>query len=150
MSLKTWMAKYYPTDAKKVKTTREALKHSLRKWRGLYPGILKEHGLEKNTDIYSNICDEFNDLAIDVSTCALCHKFLGYDPENEAPPEHQRCTKCPLKIISGYRCDDHDYRMYQKWSEGGDPKPMVKLLEKALRKLSKKRKAKKKEDSNGH
>jgi hypothetical protein len=41
MSLASWKAEFYPTPASRIKTVLGAVKHSLRKWKGLRTVALK-------------------------------------------------------------------------------------------------------------
>lgn len=122
MSLKTWKKEFYPVDAKKV-PKKKALEHSLRKWTGLLKGNLKKHGVELRLRLLVPIVmDSDDEMNIDDSTCALCFHYM-------------LCDRCPiLKQLGGYTCDDIGRDSpYMALQEKGDPKPMIKVLRKALK-----------------
>lgn len=50
MSKDTWRAEFFPTDASTARnmTNLEAVRHSLRKWRGLTPDNLKAQKLNRS------------------------------------------------------------------------------------------------------
>jgi hypothetical protein len=137
MSLKSWKREFYSTPAAQIKYGLPAIKHSIKKWRGLLCENLKKHELNQIKD---NIGD--NDLGpvffFSSDTCALC----------QTSPD---CEGCPILVTQGYKCDRTEYSdgvegEYWKGIEDENPKPMIKLLERterAWRKLSKRQRRRK-------
>ena len=89
MSLQTWCGEFYPIPADAVPET-DALAHSLRKWEGLRPESLQRHGLHPIRFTSPHISDSEDYLAINNTSCALCHHYLDGN-----------CNKCPLAISRG-------------------------------------------------
>lgn len=121
MSLETWKKEFYPVDAKNVSED-EAIRHSLRKWRGLTKENLEKHDLEKigKTILEKAIVDKFH---VDGYTCSLCNFYVD-----------DRCTDCPLyKLRSSTPCDIGSLSPYRIWVENDDPQPMIALLEQAAK-----------------
>jgi ferredoxin len=110
MSEMSWCRKYFNVapESAAARGAVAAAKHSLRKWRGALPSALKKHKLT-TVPIY-----------FDSDSCALCHRFL-----------FGACLGCPLHAVLGHRCDHGWDSPYQKWI-GGDAKPMIRALERAL------------------
>ena len=129
MSLETWSEEYYPVQAGvATDSDAKALEHSLRKWRGLLPEALKEHGVEL-ADVFGviNVVDSgrrrMSAIPINDRTCALCCRH----PED--------CSKCPLCEWRGVPCDmeleDGKNSPFNALRDHYDPKPMIALLEAA-------------------
>jgi hypothetical protein len=121
MSLKTWIAKYYPVPADQVKTTEDAVKHSILKWEGL-----RDQNLEVNecTLLFHAVGDEHDphdQLVLSSSTCALCH--LHEDG-------HNSCPDCPLSKLRGMRCDEPLGKSPYSTGMCNNPEPMINLLKK--------------------
>ena len=73
----SWLAKYYPVPANKVKdeSWHDCLKHSLRKWIGLRPANMLRHGLISiGGTIYARIIPGDAGFVLSVTdlSCALC------------------------------------------------------------------------------
>lgn len=127
MSLATWKQEFYPEPARLV-YERDAIAHSLRKWRGLTQDNLKRHGLENHID---EIQDE-DDCSFPVTseTCALCQV-------HKAHISPFSCGQCPLAAVHGGQpCDERTgtesmspYVAFIVHHEAG---PMIELLENAL------------------
>lgn len=120
MSLTTWKAKYYPKPASKV-PARDALAHSLTKWRGLRLTILRRHGVEiiSRGDLRSGM----NIFCIDAASCALCRHYLD-----------NGCRACPLAIVRGgvpcdQRANEKYYSPFAEWEFNHNPEPMITALE---------------------
>lgn len=148
MSLMTWMALYCSRAAAEV-SEKDALSHSLTKWRGLRPKVMSQHGVAQSHSGSCQIIDAHTRLAIDHTSCALCVRYfdhneavfsdvvydLGYDEACEAL---HACSTCPLAIArGGVPCDaeaqhlDESFSPYADWLSNGDPEPMIKWLEAA-------------------
>jgi hypothetical protein len=128
MSLVSWARTHYPRPANTVRRRVTALTHTLRKWRGLRPVVLRQHHLVCHD---GQLEDEWDGapsypLYIDASTCALCTLYLPGD-----------CHECPVSRIraNGVRvyCDTPG-EPYAIWYRTGNPEPMITVLEAALRK----------------
>ena len=122
MSFKTWQKKYYPVPATAPTTMLGALKHALRKWRGLQPSILKTHGLKQDGAAIHG--DNMRVMTIDMDSCAVCIAVKD------------KCKLCPLYKVRGVRCDGirvvEIVSPYYAFSEYGDPIPMIGLLHEAI------------------
>lgn len=136
MSLATWRAEFYPITAKQAVERKEDLvAHSLQKWRGLTKANLKKHNVRQGTGSdRSKLLDNDNLSSFWVSdeTCALCE---GFQPRDDCSP---RCGACPLlKVRRGVACDNYCGREtrspYTKFTLEGDPRPMIKWLERAAK-----------------
>lgn len=120
MSLETWKDEFYPVEALAV-LKKDAVEHSLRKWRGLRAANRAKHG------VVLEACgivrgDDGAGLVIASSTCALCMWYsdsVGY------------CRRCPIVKCNGCGCDG-DGSPYVEFLGRGDPEPMIALLEKTL------------------
>lgn len=118
MSLAKWKAIYYPDAATSLSARRDPVAHSLRKWQGLAPAVLRLYGLRKRGNRIVEIAgDEW--MAIDAETCALCHEY-----------EHSGdCPGCPLyQFLGEQRCDIGMNSPYQQWFSLGRANPMVEAL----------------------
>lgn len=127
MSLDTWKKKFYPKPPSKRMTKRQAVEHSLRKWRGLTESELKKHGLKR---VWKHIEEigKFGELEINAISCALCEKYLHV-------PGKDFCQNCPLNKVLGEPCDEDEESPYKIWVTKGNPKPMIKALQRALESL---------------
>lgn len=122
MSLSAWKKKYYPVGASKVSKA-GALDHSIRKWPGLSPAVLKRYGLTFNAPY---IRDDVSSFSIDADSCALCVRYY----------EEDGCGKCPLYRVRGdVRCDhvtEHEIKSpFFSSTSNGDNRPMLRWLRKA-------------------
>jgi len=129
MSLASWKREFY-TPVNKVKKS-DAAAASLRKWEGLRPENMKQHGLEWFGHRIRQTNQPSSSVAIDDSNCALCWYFLG--PWSEPFP----CDACPLSIVrGGVACDDkmvdEEKAPYHCGTRDQDPRPMIRWLKKAV------------------
>lgn len=117
-----WLDKYYPVPASEVEikgTELDCAKHCLRKWEGLRPCVLSQHGLVSNS-VYVRTCDtRVTTINIDAYTCALC---LLHD---------HNCSECVLERQFGSGCNPTS-SAYGLFRETGNPEPMIKLLKIAV------------------
>lgn len=107
-----WIKEFYPVEASEV-SKKNALLHSLRKWRGLTKENLSKHGLSSSP------------IPIDSGSCALCYYYIN-----------DECKKCPLYILrNGISCDelteDETNSPYGYFLDEKDPTLMIDLLEEA-------------------
>lgn len=138
MSLISWKEQYYGEDAKDAaeRGTLEALRHSIKKWSGLTPEALAEHGVRIRGHAlfdptvvakdYPPVPDlDSNDtFVVDTTTCALCVLHL-----------RNCCKTCPLFKLRGVQCDDvcgGETSPYGQFIIYGNTSPMLNLLWEAL------------------
>ena len=132
MSLKTWKKEFYPTSAGTPSTDREAVLHSLRKWKGLTPANLKKHkvSITDDDDLTDSTWEVF---LIGAETCALCESHYYLRSQDDSRPT---CPTCPLQIALDMKCDQAKSGPFMEWCyHGRNPKPMIKALEKTLKGL---------------
>jgi hypothetical protein len=134
MSLQTWKAEFYPTEAKDV-SVEAALDHSILKWRGLQEDALKRHGATPyNYGFEGEVrFDCGGTFKTNVDSCALCI----YHARNQAD---KACASCPLaKAREGVPCDEchdaEDHGPWTQWCDGDDAKPMLAWLNYTKRKV---------------
>ena len=131
MTLQSWFDEFMPVKASKAhKTDLKALQHALKKWQGLDKTNLKKHGLKLT--VFNNICeidDNSEYFAVNGESCALCLKYT-------------RChsiLNCPLQVVreNARACDEktssETISPWDTWGRNGDPKPMIRLIKKALK-----------------
>jgi hypothetical protein len=101
MSLETWKAEFYPTDATDLAnelTCLGAAEHSLRKWTGLLKKNLSKHGMRLNRAsllLFEDGVPNLSRLTIMGSfSCALCMKH------------DDQCAKCPIVLSGNKECGD--------------------------------------------
>ena len=134
MSLATWKKEFYPIEASEVKK-KDALDHSIRKWRGLSAASLKKHRVGKDLGDRTlfDMGENVEWFTINTTRCALCkHYYISV---------HGHCTGCPLFTVNkGTRCDEgatgEANSPYHHFIKFNDPKPMLKLLRKAKKHLT--------------
>lgn len=117
MSRATWEREFYPCDAKDAAgSDKEAIEHSLQKWRGMRSKGVKRHGRIESTVRIRFQCSD---------TCALCvrHYRSAYSPDP--------CKGCPL-YESGDGCVDDGITPYDHAVCGANPEPLIEALEVAL------------------
>ena len=130
MGIESWKREFYKSIDRAIKDDISAVKHSLVKWNGLLPENLKAHNLESIHDDCIVVGRNGAKFEINGDTCALCvaHNFSD-------------CDACPLfKTLGNRKCYTNrgftsvPFDVYQ--SEG-NPVPMIKALEKTLKRLEK-------------
>ena len=125
MSKETWLEEYYPvpSDSAEARSSdRAAIEHSLHKWRGLRPDVLKAHGVMAIGRGLREDMDEEPFIYIAGSSCALC---MRHD---------EICETCPLFNHEDETACDGEGREYHEWTYKHDPEPMIVALEAALEK----------------
>lgn len=129
MSIESWNREFYPVDVWDVPQD-QAIQHSLTKWQGLNKTALRRH---KVWVVGSRLYDAQEKVfRIDDSTCALCVHYASVAPA---------CHDCPLALLrGGVPCDsaEGDERYfsdtpYGKFVKQSDPRPMQRLLARALK-----------------
>jgi hypothetical protein len=106
MSIRSWKKEFYPITARKT-LKRNALKHSIQKWKGLLPKNLAKHDLKAPP------------IEITADTCALCHH------------SQDGCADCQLfKIRGRVSCcneifGDEKLAPHEIWITTADPHPML-------------------------
>jgi hypothetical protein len=116
-----------------------ALKHSIRKWTGLLTENLEKHKLVSVHDEYE-IRSKGGIFEINADSCALCR--LSQKEANNELVYQIYCTKCPLAQVVDYCMTTDMNQPFNSWSSTGNPKPMIKALEKALKLHERKKKKK--------
>ena len=123
LTYKDWKKKYYPIPASAAKySTLDAAEHSLLKWTGLYPSVLEKYKLYKLSGKIRNLDDKLI-IELNDTTCALCKRF-------------KHCDTCPIKEEIGSACSLSFNDPYSYFIKFSDPRPMIKLLRKIIRKES--------------
>ena len=133
MSLKTWKKEFYPVEANSPEaqaSTRAAIEHSLRKWRGLRPEALLKHEVRLEGPHHKEVVDAGRAderQGISSRSCALCFRFDDADGN---------CDGCPIVKVSGRACDpgkdSDEVSAWEVYVHDADPEPMIAQLEKAL------------------
>ncbi len=121
MSLSSWKSEFYPTLASKC-SKRDALQHSLRKWKGLRIKNLSKHDVRLDR-IYLVCSTSYRHITIDSSTCALCTHYWNPDDVGDT------CTSCPLFAILEEDCSS----VYTQLVDNSNPEPMISLLDRAAK-----------------
>ena len=120
MSVTSWKKEFYPVSAKKPRTKIARIKHSLRKWEGLMPAMLKKHGIRENFSA---------PILVDQTTCALCIAYYSSNEDCEG-----ECDDCPLCQTLNHPCDEGSGKIpWEAWCSYGDPRPMIRALRKTLK-----------------
>ncbi len=125
MSLATWKAEFYPIPADAVPKD-QAIAHSLQKWQGMTAANLAIHGVSVTDS--GDLEDDDQFLEISTRTCALCEHYYVYD-----------CHECPLTAVRGEPCHSGDHAPFDAWMDGGDPLPMIALIESAAKREERQR-----------
>jgi hypothetical protein len=128
MSLKTWKKEFYPVDAGRRMSRATALRHSLRKWRGLQRKNLKRHRGKSIWNYDLGFVD--GNFEISWRSCALCTLYYN-----------EGCRECPLsEVREGVNCDatlvEESRSPYRSFNVDGDPHPMIRLIRKAMKKFN--------------
>ena len=134
MSLETWKKEFYPVEADSLEaqaSTRTAIEHSLRKWRGLRPEALLKHEVRLEGPYNKEVVDDCADaengprFLLGNQSCALCLYITDYT-----------CEACPIFNVSGAACDpaenSDEVTAWEVYVHDADPEPMIAQLEKAL------------------
>jgi hypothetical protein len=134
VSLKTWKAELYPKPASRV-SKRDALVHSLQKWKGLTKAALKKHGVELCS--FGTLRDGAEEFYVASNSCALCMRYLRVSG-GLMLGESGRCGECPLAISrNGIPCDRRTdaegASPYHQFVLRGDARPMIRALQRAIR-----------------
>jgi hypothetical protein len=141
MSMKSWKKEFYPIEAKDC-PEKDALQHSLQKWKGLRKENLDKHGV--NLDFYAVfVKGKKGSVTIDSDSCALCvhHRKLSSIGLID-------CSKCPLFLERKLRCDQIEIgknnspysalggdfvEIDGEYVEMSNPEPMIELIEAAIK-----------------
>jgi len=140
LTLKDWLAKYYPTKANSKEARKDPIGHSLRKWRGLREKVLEQYGLGRGS--WGEIKEDWlRTFDIDDLTCALCVKYKNDRLDDNTSEGHfAACATCPLSLTLGRPCDygKTEDSPYKTWCDTGDAEPMIKALVKTRQKYGNK------------
>lgn len=124
MTIQSWYKEYYPVDVTAVAGEREAIEHSLQKWKGFLPENLSKHKVIVNIN---KIADEEGQCAQNLDegdSCALCKLFLDFTNER------RRCCDCPIVKSGQASCYNVDSAFMN--SSIRNPKSMIDALEQTL------------------
>ena len=127
MSVNTWKKEFYSKISPKM-TDKERAEHTLKKYEGILSLNLKKHGVKKDecdTEIYhldENI-NKFSSFVFDTTTCSFCRKYFK-----------TTCDSCPVTKESGESCISSNPNVYILFTEDNNPKPMIKLMKKIIKK----------------
>ena len=152
MSFASWKREFYTSPAHYTATsTYRALQHSLKKWQGLTKTNLTRHNLikYKDHDLVEIGGYEHEHFAITADSCALCHQYMLSRKMKSS------CSQCPIYLETGMDCDgfigdhdDHDHLVtsettpYKTWIYTGNPRKMITLLRKLVKKYTPSKKKK--------
>lgn len=148
MSLRTWKKEFYPKPAHMAAhSTLAAVRHSLRKWRGLRPGNLARHDLAYHALRITEVPSAGKSAAflpITSSSCALCFRFLSGSSVSCRRGYNEDGERCPLYALRDCRCDEvgNDDELFSPWSlfiSKQEPERMIRLLERALALVNRRR-----------
>lgn len=133
MSLATWKKEFYGPMVKAAGSLDTALEHSLKKWTGLLPKNLEKHKVEVVE--WGDLFYKGQYFGIDYDTCAVCQFYKWSNPD-----DWEDCPRCILaQVRQGRSCCTPTAQFgvspYDAWIDKTNPKPMIKLLEKALAKV---------------
>lgn len=133
MSLNSWKRKYYKGRIRSAAADPlSAVKHSLKKWKGLRPDKLEEHGLVVSWgDVVNPVTGKA--FVVNNETCALCVMC-------QTATGCADCGKCPVVEVTGKTCDGRSGNdsAYGTWIRDNNPEPMIKLLKHVRDKLKEK------------
>jgi hypothetical protein len=127
MSGMTWMREHYPitADAAARLGLLAAAEHSLHKWEGFSKEERKKHNVHFVHGYSITLADATGEdiMSMGSTTCAYC--ILFYECGGIW------CTGCPLSELQE-NCLESD-SIYKWFISTLDPRPMIRLLERALR-----------------
>lgn len=116
MSIKTWLAEYYPVPADRVAGDEAGLEHAIRKYKGARPAALEKHGCRANGQRLVSDTGKAR-LMFGHKACAPCQRWLPL------------CSWCLLSTTAV--CG----KTWLDFCRTGDPERMIRGLQRALRKL---------------
>lgn len=126
MSVETWIKEFYPVLAEDC-TRKNALEHTIRKWRGALPHNLKRHRViirdQRIEDEDKEVKEGLEETIFwfDTETCALCWRYP--------------CSECPLYRLRDASCVEDNERTRGPYLAFVDDmcgaRPMLRLLYKA-------------------
>lgn len=129
MSKQTWRDTYYPTpaylhgkhdDPDSKEAAVAAIRHSLRKWEGLRPDVLKAHGTTR-LELHMTGGDR----------CSLCYLATARRRVAVLSLGSDICAYCPLTQAGQPPCDEPE-SAYREQQDTHDPQPMIAALRAAL------------------
>ncbi len=127
--LKSWLKAFFrPVTKASTWSDKKCFEHALKKYEGALPRVRNEYKLRR---IGTALADDSNDLfSFNHASCSLCKKYHIYHA-------HNPCKGCPIDM-SGVRCAIGPRDPYSVFHKKGDPKPMIKLMEKLISQCDKK------------
>lgn len=125
MSLKSWKNEFYPILSEEAAASDGmATLHSLRKWIGALPEIVKRHEVRYQTHtIYEEQPRESFSFRAD--SCALCARYNRI--EGSCYSDDLR-RACPIVRLTGSPCDFNGQPKSPWSTSDADPTPMITLL----------------------
>jgi len=107
-----WLKAFYPCSAQEAaaRGVDEAVRHSLRKWRGLRQENLAKYACA------------LPPIKVNEETCALCVLFIG----------NEDCQGCP--IADATFCCNNVVGAFSRYDLRRDPEPMIQILTEAASK----------------
>jgi len=108
VSAASWVAEYYPIQARQVEFFYEATVHSILKWAGARPENLARHGVELHPAEPAALVElgsrDIVRFRFNGATCALCHVAVAA-ADRHGMWRDAKCGHCPLaEARGGTRC----------------------------------------------
>lgn len=130
MSLESWKKEFYPITANRT-NKKDAIEHSLLKWKGLTGKNLAKHNVKIKVGA---VADDENMLYVDGDSCSLCYHYYN---DTSSWVEGSRCEDCPLYKTLGMDCegeeqDNYEGGPYSVWRYTKNPSAMIEALERTL------------------
>jgi len=109
---------------------KELLEFCIKKWKGVREKTLKKHKLEVSGCSLFEDYNPYNNFYMNGDYCPLCiiDDILGNSDS--------KCNYCLIKKYTKRKIGEKElcHKEYKRWSDWGDPEPMIKLLEDILKK----------------
>lgn len=125
MGIESWKDEFYSEDASEYadKPEIEAVRHSLKKWRGLRLENKNKHGVYLFKSVLTDA--DNGKLHINAGSCALCMR----DETQQKGTQYDSCDLCILQKLGD--CCDNENSSYDHFIKTSDPEPMIESLEQA-------------------
>lgn len=148
MSVFHWRQAYYRGRVlAAAKDPISATRHSLLKWEGAHPQVLKQFGVRVVNGRITNIDPSSGaSFSFNANTCALCHYTFNQVHADRtdmpfSPPNLQDCKRaCPLYETVGDGCSDKAGNPWGEFLWTDDPEPMIQALRTTLLRLEEQQK----------
>ena len=126
MSIMSWKKEFY-NKLKKRMTDKECAEHTLKKYTGVLTSNLIKHKVIKRLDSAYIEDEKYKDFHFNMDNCSFCVKYIL---------KERICSNCPLFIEGKKTCFDEN-SAYGKFYIKSNPKKMISLLNKILKKCNK-------------